>query len=496
MKMQNLKFVLLYYLLTLLLSINCGIESNLINLITKNDSKEYPKAQDNIVTGFSPAMIGGWANSLSSGGEILSGIKSDVNEKGLFSFHFPGNSDFNNIIISIEKLSTQVLGIIPSIKKKKSVFEPPKEIFLGDLQPVMSVIDNKTTTIVLLLIGKSISDGKTLQSIPPSSISDTITEIDNLINSNNQKILDFLKIINELIEDSKKMETKQNIFNLKLGDEPDISDLLNDKFLKKSGTKITKELFREKILDATMEFQFKACYDPSRIKVVFMVDFRDGNKDGNCFPIDKFKWSVDKPNKKMYFTGAVHEDTPVCTENRKEYCIIKEKVDEINKNLGNWKPNVIEMFDDGTHGDGVKDDLIYTISYEMPYIPTKQSPDGRGLRIGYKYTWGSPSQGWTGSEEWPGNQRLLEIEDENGDHIVLRYDYFGDETTNKDKMNLLTPANGGCGINIWEAEKKKNEKLKKCASDTRENMIDSDGDCKKDTYPKSTSASPITLPCK
>ena len=99
-------------------------------------------------------------------------------------------------------------------------------------------------------------------------------------------------------------------------------------------------------------------------------------------------------------------------------------------------------------------------------------------------------QGWTGSEEWPGNQRLLELEDLDGDGLVVRLDVFGDEATNKDKANLLTGANGGCGVNYWELNAKDG-----CAHDTRERQVDTDGDCKADAWPSAGAVSPITVPC-
>ena len=46
------------------------------------------------------------------------------------------------------------------------------------------------------------------------------------------------------------------------------------------------------------------------------------------------------------------------------------------------------------------------------------------------------------------------------------FEKFADQTTNKDKMNQLTPANGGCGVNFFEAEAKA-----KCSRDTRETLV-------------------------
>ena len=166
-------------------------------------------------------------------------------------------------------------------------------------------------------------------------------------------------------------------------------------------------------------------------------------------------------------------------------------VDQVNEILGKWRPNLVQMYDDGTHGDAVRGDNVYTLVLDLPYLPIAGSPHGRGFRIGYKYTWGLPGQGWTGSEEWPGNQRILEIVDVNGDGVVVRHDVFGDETSNKDKANLLSPQNGGCGVNFFEDEKREG-----CAHDTWENMIDTDGDCQPDSWPSKGPVTPIVGDCQ
>ena len=126
----------------------------------------------------------------------------------------------------------------------------------------------------------------------------------------------------------------------------------------------------------------------------------------------------------------------------------------------------------------------------LPYIDVAASPDGAGLRIGYKYTFGLPGQGWTDSQEWPGNQRLLELADLNDDHLIIRHDIFGDEAANKDKVNALAPAKGGCGVILWEADSDPG-----CAGDSRENLVDSDGDCVPDTWPDASTAVALTVAC-
>lgn len=64
------------------------------------------------------------------------------------------------------------------------------------------------------------------------------------------------------------------------------------------------------------------------------------------------------------------------------------------------------------------------------------------LRLGCKYTWGKQGQLWTVTEEWPGNQHILELVDLNNDNIIRRRDNFGDEASNKDPANLNRKAGG------------------------------------------------------
>jgi hypothetical protein len=165
------------------------------------------------------------------------------------------------------------------------------------------------------------------------------------------------------------------------------------------------------------------CPDPTMIRVIFTVDFNAGTLNGNCGNIDRFKWAQDKPGKQMFFVGWVHLDSQV-------------QDPAVNNMLGASTPNTIKMYDDGTNGDEKAGDNIWTVTFDLPRTP------GKILRIGYKYTWGTSGAVWTGSEEWPGNSRILEVVDDNGDNIVWRRDVFGDEATNKDRSNLNLNGNG------------------------------------------------------
>ncbi len=155
-------------------------------------------------------------------------------------------------------------------------------------------------------------------------------------------------------------------------------------------------------------------------------------EDGTCIQAENAcsgQWINCDEGDSLYFTGGTHEDSPI------------QDV-AFDAMMGDWTPNTIPMYDDGTHGDIVPEDGIYTIVFLFP----------EGLRIGYKYTYGSYGQNWTSTEEWPGNQRILEIVDLNGDGIVWRDDYVTNETTNKDKNNCHSSFEGCNGTITWDTD--------------------------------------------
>jgi hypothetical protein len=134
------------------------------------------------------------------------------------------------------------------------------------------------------------------------------------------------------------------------------------------------------------------------------------------------------------------------------------------------------MHDDGQAGDEVASDNIWTIVLDVP----------RGTYIGYKYTWGFRASLWTGTEEWPGNSRIIEATDVDGDQLVYRRDVFGDEATNKDRQNLNLNGNGSLQFGQvlrpgWGVE-------------TREQQLDTNQDCKPDRWAKPTSVGALTVP--
>ena len=178
--------------------------------------------------------------------------------------------------------------------------------------------------------------------------------------------------------------------------------------------------FDQQLAQVAQLYSPAGCPDPNNLRVVFTVDFNPGAKNGNCATVDRFKWATDKPGKSMFFVGWVHKQS-----------VLQDPA--VNNELGASTPNQIPMYDDGTNGDETAGDNVWTISFVIPKEIRRRarcsgsatsSPGAPGGRV------------WTGSEEWPGNSRILEVVDVNGDGFVYRHESWGDEASNKDASNL------------------------------------------------------------
>jgi hypothetical protein len=222
-------------------------------------------------------------------------------------------------------------------------------------------------------------------------------------------------------------------------------------------------VFDNKLIEVAKLYRPAGCPDPDRLRIIFTVDFNEGRKNGNCGASDRFKWATDKPGKSMFFVGWLHKDSP-------------NQDPLVAALVGAGVPNQIPMKDDGTGGDETAGDNIWTVYFDVP----------RGARIGYKYTWGTRGAPWTGSEEWPGNSRIIEVVDVNGDDLVYRRDVFADEATNKDRSNGNTNGNG---IVDWTTN------LRGYGLEAREMMVDTNNDCVPDTWLQPKAVGPLTLAC-
>ncbi len=81
--------------------------------------------------------------------------------------------------------------------------------------------------------------------------------------------------------------------------------------------------------------------------------------------------------------------------------------------LGNWVPNKVRMFDDGTHGD-TRGDGIWTLEVQLP----------PGTEVHYKFTNSGGEGSWNPGEEFPGTHRTVWVSHQKGSRQVL-LDRFG-----------------------------------------------------------------------
>ncbi|HEY1097998.1 MAG TPA: hypothetical protein VGF99_03680, partial [Myxococcota bacterium] len=165
--------------------------------------------------------------------------------------------------------------------------------------------------------------------------------------------------------------------------------------------------------------------DPGQVNVLFTVDASGQGKDGNGAP-----QVLRQPVKegKVFLGITLDPTSPVA-----------DSAGALRPRLTPNDPRT-EMFDTGDNGDEVAGDGIFSRVIGLP----------RGMRVLYKYTNGSPNEGFTATEEWPGNARILQVDDVitssasgQPDCLVIRRDSFGDESSNKNFVNLNSRLGGG-----------------------------------------------------
>ena len=190
--------------------------------------------------------------------------------------------------------------------------------------------------------------------------------------------------------------------------------------------------YRGALAAAAADYGIEIRCDPSKLSAMFAVDASGRGRDGNGAP-----QLIRQPTKdgKIYLGFTADETSSV-------------NDDSIPTRLVPNDP-AYTMTDDGADGDEVAGDGIYTVVVPLP----------RGARIQYKYTNGSAGEGFTGAEEWPGNARILEVQDVltgrpdgKPDCILVRRDTFGDEASNKNFVNLNTVAKKRGGTVSFEAD--------------------------------------------
>ncbi len=85
-----------------------------------------------------------------------------------------------------------------------------------------------------------------------------------------------------------------------------------------------------------------------------------------------------------------------------------------HEELGSWITNKVRLYNDGTHGDVVADDSIWTVEIVLPV----------GTEIEYKYTNSGAEGSWNPGEEFPSINRKIRVERTKTGKISL-LDRFG-----------------------------------------------------------------------
>ena len=483
----------------LLLLGSCHLEAPLIGDTRGGDHLRPPSAPTTTVTGHvnteGDVALGGASLRFFQGdGTELPGLVAAVDADGVWQLEVPGVQSYANLWAVATSGSVVGWGVVPEIPKAASVYDRPADI---QVEGVLDPIDEVLTAALLILDRNLRTNGSHLANLTPRAVVSTAEDIVPLLDldEGGEKFVVVHEMVRRLLTAAASSSADTPVF-LAPDQLSEAGSRLNPAFLVANsvdydGDEVADNdavAFEAALGEAAGTFLIDVCLHPDLIRVVFQADFNPGTIDGNCNPINRWLWTLDEPGKTMFLVGGAFTATnkpadPVITcedEPDYEFCATQDAVQLANEAMGDWTPNQIEMYDDGTHGDAVGGDGIYSIALDLP----------RGMRISYKFTWGDRGALWTGNEEWPGNERILELIDVNDDNLIVRRDNYGDETTNKTVANLRTPRHGGTGSVDWDADRDEDGLL-----DTREIMIDTDGDCQPDEWPSPGPVGPLTVDC-
>jgi hypothetical protein len=469
----------------LLLSVclsGCIVDGLLATQVLDEEFETPPDAPQTTVRGVIDPERAGDLRFFSAAGDAVNPLMSSLDEEGRFEAAFPGTDGFTGLRISSTRGGAVTMGIIPNVPRAFSVGSPPVLIDLSEVLPEMAVLSDSTTASVLILDAKARGLGG-LQTLSAAQVIAAVKDLDDAYAEAGPALT--LRQMVSAVQIAGAASPGAPAAFVDPSDIAAVGSALNPAFLSvvevdydaDGRADRSTDAFDAALLEAAATLDIEVCLDPAVVRVVFQVDISETSKDLNCEVIDPFKWVDPDPGDSMYFTGAVHETQPNCADPMPaESCATSAEIKAASTLMGDFAPNRVAMYDDGTNGDAVSGDGIWTVSFVLK----------RGLRVGYKYTYGQGGQGWTATEEWPGNSRLLEVVDTDDDGFVVRHDYFADETSNKDKQNQLSPARGGRGTIDFTSDQNGDG-----AIDAQENLIDTDDDCVADAKPSSGSASPV-----
>lgn len=470
---------------------SCGLESEIFGPLMDKGHVQMPQPSDTVLHGKATTLVGGEVAAYTASGQYVGGAA--IGESGEFVIRFSGTAEHHGLLLWASKDDQVLVGVLPELPRQPTVFHQERHIFAWEQHDSLNDINATSTAISFIALRASQQAGVGLDALSSGAIEEGLDQALQLLGDEDPAVKDFYSLVSLLASQAtKSMVGFPNYVSSGLTGDTSLlsSEWLANATLEDGLEGLSTASFDAMLALAADQVEIGICYPDDRIRVVFRVDMNGTALNANCSTVEPYKWASEENGKKVFFAGGIHEDTPACGVERTTHCLSEAQIDEAHAALGGWVPNQIVMVDDGTQGDVLAGDGVWAFTVELPYIDVASSPDGAGVRIGYKYTFGLPGQGWTDSQEWPGNQRILEVADSNGDHIVLRHDLFGDEAANKDKVNALAPAKGGCGVIAWPSEANPN-----CVTDARENQVDTDSDCVADSWPNPAPAVALTILC-
>ncbi|MCK6510778.1 hypothetical protein L6R29_12525 [Myxococcota bacterium] len=501
----------------------CGLEALIGGGISQIEPPKPPEIKPvTKISGTANALANAEITIRAASATIASG-KADGN--GAFQIELPQGTDFNNLIVDATSGGVVLRTIVPTAKQ--------------EVTTDAGTLDAKSTATALIVEALLSTRGLEVVNYPTQGLDILLKRANE---SSEKQVLQLQSAVQKLLDFAKK--AKQPIFLSARYKPASGNDLpaveksgLNASALGSGtdycapsdglpaecadGPEKDTVAFDKLLALALQKLALPTCTFGEKIRVIFTLTINQNAKDGNCAVINQFKHAkryggASCEQCKVYITGGVHKDSAIISP-------------QLTNQLSNWEPNKIQMYDDGTNGDLIAGDGVwtYTMLLDAPKATGQSCQQATDcgdkaichknqcietLRVGYKYTYGLYSDVWGGTEEFPGNQRLLEVVDQNGDGFVARHDNFADETSNKDRVNTLQlkgatglicfrePPADACG----QPDPRKNHPDCGCKvdqnndglPDTHERPTDWDQDCTLDGYRVFANAQPQTLKCE
>lgn len=322
-----------------------------------------------------------------------------VEEGQEFELELPPNASFINLRIVIRSGSALLKSVVPEV-------QPSFEVRLG-------TVGAAVTAHSLLAERSAEIERGVLGSMPPQVMAKVLA---NAAGSDAQAVADFRAMVRTILDSTTPAGEDDPAF-------APAGTSASAAALERAG--IALEAYEELRDRAAGTIAVPVVCDPARLRVLFTCDISGQALDGNGV----LQFIRQPPKEDRVYLGITLDPlSPVA-----------DIEGALRPRLTPNDPGTV-MYDDGGHGDEVAGDKVFSLTLDLP----------RGMRVLYKYMDGSAGEGFTGTEEWPGNARILEVRDlltgntvGSPDCVVVRRDSFGDESSNKNFVNLHALLGGG-----------------------------------------------------